>query len=43
VRAGNVLLLEELGGVLVRQVRDEIPNALLSAFPEELCRREIIK
>jgi hypothetical protein len=43
VRAGDVLLLEELSDVSVLQVRDEIPNALLSAFPEEMRCHEIIK
>jgi hypothetical protein len=43
VRAGDVLLLEELSDVPVLQVRDEIPNALLRAFPEELRRHEIVK
>jgi hypothetical protein len=43
VRAGDALLLEELGGVPVLQVHNEISNALLGAFLEELCRREIVK
>jgi hypothetical protein len=43
VRAGDVLLFEELRRVPVLQVRNEIANALLGAFPEELRRRENIR
>jgi hypothetical protein len=43
VPAGDVLLLEEPRRVPVLQVRDEIVNALLGAFPEELRCRKIVK